>query len=336
MLAVGFSSGLISDPLRSNWDETDARPIWWSAWYPVPRQSAGLGAGISPPAGIFVSEPVCNVSAETGARRLPVVVFSHGTGGAVASMSWLAHRLARAGYLTIGIDHHGNTAREPYCAEGFLCWWERSRDLSVALDFHLSKGPFSRIADGDRIYAAGFSLGGYTVVCSLGAITELSRFHNWARDMPFGKGPREFPDLVNHIAALLERNRAFRLSYERQSASFRDDRIRAGFLCAPAPTVRAFEEESLQVIQRSVAITVGQADREAPVEECAAWLAKRLPNSELKLIGEQVGHYVFLDQCTALGQSLEPEICVDPPGIDRRHLHDEVAAHAVGFFNNQA
>lgn len=335
MFAVGFSSGLISDPSRSNWDATDARPIWWSAWYPLPGQTARHDANISPLDGIFVSEPVCDVNAEIGGGRLPVVVFSHGTGGAVASMSWLAHRLARAGYLAIGIDHHGNTAREPYRAEGFLCWWERSRDLSVALDFHLSKGPFSRAADGDRVFAAGFSLGGYTVVSSLGAITELNRFLIWAREMPFGKGPREFPDLMDHIPVLIDRSPAFRRSYERQSASLRDDRIRAGFLCAPAPTVRAFEEGSLQRIQRPVAITTGQADREAPVEECAAWLAQRLPNSELKLIGERVGHYVFLDQCTALGQSLEPEICLDPPGIDRRRLHDQVAAHAVGFLNRQ-
>lgn len=52
----------------------------------------------------------------------PVVLLSHGTGGTAASLGWLAHGLAAAGYVVLGVDHHGNTASEPYRAEGFLSW----------------------------------------------------------------------------------------------------------------------------------------------------------------------------------------------------------------------
>lgn len=63
----------------------------------------------------------------------------------------------------IGVDHHGNTALEPYRAESFLCWWERPRDLTLALDHLGETGPFARRLDLDHVGAAGFSLGGHTV-----------------------------------------------------------------------------------------------------------------------------------------------------------------------------
>jgi len=43
-------------------------------------------------------------------------------------------------------------------------WWERARDLSAVIDGMLSDPTFMPRIDRQRIGAAGFSLGGYTMI----------------------------------------------------------------------------------------------------------------------------------------------------------------------------
>ena len=74
--------------------------------------------------------------------------------------------------------------------------------------------------------------------------------------------------------------------------------MRAAFVCAPAPTVRGFTDESLAAITIPVAIVCGENDLEAPHRQCAGWLAERVENCDLTLLGKSVGHYVFLCEPT--------------------------------------
>jgi predicted dienelactone hydrolase len=245
---------------------------------------------------------------------------------------WFCCRLARMGHIVIAADHHGNTAVEPYRAEGFLCWWERAGDLSLLLDHHLADGPFAGRIDPGRLHAAGFSLGGYTVLAALGARTDVARFLDWAAGTPFAAGPREFPDLSARIPVLLRDSAPFRAALDRQGQDWGDARLRSGFAMAPAPTVRGFSTESLAAIDRPVALVVGGADREAPAGPCADWLAAQLPAASLAHLGPEVGHYVFLDECTAFGLEAEPALCRDAPGVDRRAIHDRAAALARDLF----
>ena len=240
-----------------------------------------------------------------GLGRFPVILLSHGTGGTAASLGWLAERFAATGYVVIAVDHHGNTASEPYRAEGFLCWWERPRDLSVALDALISVGAFANRLDVANITAVGFSLGGHTVISILGGITDMTRFEDWEETSPLRAGPREFPDLIDHVEPLLRKSAVFRLSWERQSASCNDHRVKNAIALAPAPTVRAFTLPSLAAIARPVTIMVGGADREAPADSCAVWLNSKLPHSQITLLGQDVGHYTLLCIGTDEGRRLE-------------------------------
>jgi predicted dienelactone hydrolase len=255
MFGIGFTSGRATDPDRPNWSGDAVRPLAWSAWYPTddarkPLEHAEAGA---PP--LFVSQGAVRDAAFSGRQSLyPVVLLSHGTGGTAASLAWLAEGLARQGFVVMGIDHHGNTASEPYRAEGFLCWWERARDLSVILDHHAA-GPFARHLDLDRVLASGFSLGGYTAISLLGGVTQVPLFSECSRKLGWADGPREFPNLGAQVERLLESSPVFRASWERQSISFLDKRIKAAFVCAPAPTVRGVTVESL----REITVPVCQA-----------------------------------------------------------------------------
>ena len=326
---VGFTEGIFADPSRPDWSGDGPRPLRWSAWYP--SDEPGVAAEAS--SATFRPRPLRRNARPSGdAGRLPLVLLSHGTGGTVAGLGWLAHRLAAHGFLVAGVDHHGNTAREPYRAEGFLCWWERAGDLARLADHLLADPRFAGRIDPDRVHVAGFSLGGHTALALLGAISEMSRFLDWAAGQSFGRGPREFPDLADRIAPLLAASPVFRASWERQSLPCRDPRIRSALLMAPAPTVRAFTPESLAAISAPVVLTVGGADREAPGEAGAIWLRDRLSASRLIPLGAEVGHYVFLDECTPAACRDAPEICVDAPGVHRAAVHAEVTALALDLF----
>jgi len=328
MFPVGFLSGLALDPERPAWSGDGPRPLAWSAWYPAVGGAVATAFGVPPAAPLFVMGDVAVGSPLNDAlARWPVVLLSHGTGGTAASLGWLACRLAAAGHVVIGVDHHGNTAAEPYRPEAFLAWWDRPRDLTVLLDRLGTAGPFAGRLDLGDVTAAGFSIGGYTVLALAGAVTEMALFRAWAAAQPFVKGPREFPDIADHIAPLLATSAPFRAAWERQSADLRDHRVRAVVALAPAPPVRSFREASLHgMTDRAVTVISGEADDEAPWEACALWLSQLIPGCRLHSLGAEVAHYPFLCEGTKLGRRMLPEIFVDPPAIDRRAVHDEVAA----------
>jgi len=100
------------------------------------------------------------------------VLLSHGTGGSAVQMAWLGMELARHGYIAVAVNHPGNNATEPYTAEGFALWWERATDLSEVLDGMLADATFGARIDARRVGAAGFSMGGYTVLELAGARNE--------------------------------------------------------------------------------------------------------------------------------------------------------------------
>lgn len=331
---AGVDQGLVHDPDRADWDGSGPRPLRWTAWYPAETDTSPNP--VTAPDALFVDPgAIAAAPMKRLTRGWPVVLLSHGTGGSAGSLGWLAVRLARSGYLVLGVDHHGNTASEPYRAEGFLCWWERARDLTVLIEQLVMKGPFSGLANPAELHGAGFSLGGYTMMSAMGAITDMGLFRDWMRTVPEMKGPREFPDLAGKVGELIEDSRVFRDSWDRQSLDYRDGRIRSALLCAPAPTVRAFREESIAAIAEPVSIIVGGSDTEAPSDTCAEWLQERLPESRLHLLEREAGHYVFLCECTEAGKARESAICVDAPNVKRRAIHDRTASLALDLFSGE-
>jgi predicted dienelactone hydrolase len=46
----------------------------------------------------------------------------------------------------------------------------------------------------------------------------------------------------------------------------------------------------------------------------------------------KAGHYVFLSPCSPQLARDAPDICTDPPGVDRAAVHEEINAAALAFF----
>ncbi|MEM9045492.1 MAG: alpha/beta fold hydrolase [Pseudomonadota bacterium] len=329
MSACGYRTGVINDGSRSNWQNSGARPIAWTAWYPSRR----VASSKQPEPGFFESGDIVLDAPLTGISRLPVVLMSHGTGGRAESLSWLARYLAKAGYVVLAANHHGNTGLEPYTAEGFICWWERASDLSFLLTQMSQDAFFGHRLDLDRVFAVGFSLGGYTVLTMAGAQTSLEEFQRWRTENGIADvGPREFPNVGSHVPGLISSSAAFRASWARSADDFTDSRLKKIAAIAPAPPVRSFTRSSVAEIDLPVLLLTGGNDVEAPSEHCADWLMRQNNSFERVDLGREVGHYTFLEfpsNKELIGQ--EP-LFTDHITVDRVEVHNQSSARIQAHF----
>ena len=331
---AGYCAGSIDDAKRQNWEGTAPRRITWSMWYPADPGTATATQRVGPPGRPYFSNgPVAaNAPLSAAQSTWPLVLMSHGTGGSALGMGWFGRLLAENGYVVLGANHHGNTAEEPYRAEGFWCWWERSRDLSCLTDFAIGQHAFAGQIDTGRIFAAGHSQGGHTVLASAGAIYSNDTFLAWLATQPGLRGPREFPDLADHLDELEQTSAPFRASLARHTHSYRDPRFKAVFAMAPAPTVRGFSPESLEQIKIPVHIQTGAADTECPVETCTDWLGRQNPAFGIEILPGKVGHYVYLSEALEAAVQDLPAISIDPPEVDRHAIHRHAASVAIRHF----
>ncbi len=316
----GFRSGVIEDSARRNWQDTGPRPIHWATWYPT----EDVKTASSPAYPFFETGAVVANARPVRTRASPIVLLSHGTGGTAQSLGWIARGLVKKGFVVLAANHHGNTGLEPYCAEGFLCWWERAQDLNLLLSRTPDVGLPDAAIDKNKVSAVGFSLGGYTVLALAGARTSLQAFDQWRRKNNIEQdGPREFPNAASEIPTLLKNSHVFRQSWERHGDDFSNPLVKSIVAIAPAPTVRGFTEASVQMIRRPVTLIGVEADAEAPFNQCVQWLARY--NSRFKAInmGKDVGHYTFLDMPADRSLLRRDPLFTDLPGVARETVHAE-------------
>jgi predicted dienelactone hydrolase len=326
-MKVGFRQGRFADASRPNWDGDGPRPIDWFAWYPAADGAIEAALPVAPwPQGWFKSGPAAPDAPLAGNGSRPLVIYSHGTGCNGLQVEWLARGLASRGFIAVGVNHHGNNNAAPFRAEGFLCAWERPRDMSLLIDHILAHPVFTGRIDANSIFTIGYSLGGVTATALLGAIMIRSPFAPGAN---LGRGPREFPDLADHLPRLMAESAIFRDSWARMSESHHDPRIKAALLLAPGRSVQGFSEESVAAINVPTRIMVGGADALLP---SARWLQERLSGSAFDIVAAEAGHYVFLPESTELGRNSDPASCVDPPSVDRSAVHRAVVAAALQLF----
>lgn len=329
---VGLCTRAFADPARLHASGSGARPILTHIWYPATPLARPLPVMIGPPetpffwAGDAAHDAVPAASPPT----LPLVVLSHGTGGMALQLGWLATALAAQGSIVACVNHHGNTALEPYTLDGFTRIWDRPQDLRVMLDCLLADPLFGPRIDPGRIGAAGFSLGGYTALALAGGVLDLrellAAYRRAGRSLET-LAPPEFPDAAGLVQAL-ERLSTEDASHRR---SYHDRRIGAAFVMAPA-LGEAFSAQGLAPITVPVKIVAGVADTNTPPARNASWYAQHIPSAELVFVDGQVGHYTFLAECAPAGRDALPMLCIDEPGVDRATVHRQVGEMAQAFF----
>ena len=255
--------------------------------------------------------------------KVPLVVVSHGSGGEYANHTWLVNSLVANGFAVAGLNHPANTTRDNTDA-GVVSVWQRPHDITVLLDHLLSESRWADVIDAQRIGAAGFSSGGYTVIALVGAIYEAELMTAYCTSEARGKDCELATDYSS-------------VDFRDASASYEDERIKAVFAMAPA-VGPAITQVSLSTVETPVFVTAAQDDELVSPEYGAIRYAKHIPSAELYLLPSG-GHFIFLE-CNGITTIVdwlnsEFDLCGTNFNVDRDKVRDGVSTKAVSFFTER-
>lgn len=331
---AGVTSRVFHPKPQRNWRGAEHQELRVTVWYPAAENAVEVQQEIGPPGAplLLAGKAGEHAAMAPAVGKWPLILLSHGTGGSAMQMAWLGTALARAGFIAAAVNHPGNNALEPYTAEGFLLWWERATDLSEVLDGMLADAEFGPKIDSSRIGAAGFSIGGYTVLALGGARTDISILFDLCTKQPAAAGCRlpEMKEMGTPEQMLQAVRRTSGVSLAQSDQSFRDPRVHAIFAIAPAFGF-TLTPDSLHSIRVPVEIVVGSADPIAPPKENADYIRAHIRGAKETVL-PNVAHYTFLDTCAPAGKQQLGVFCEDPAGVDRDAVHAQVDDLAVGFF----
>lgn len=319
------------DAARTNWADSGPRPLAATVWYP-----AGAGSVESEwRVGVFRFGRNAIDAPFADARRHPLIVLSHGTGGSAAQLSWLAENLVNAGFLVAAVNHHGNTAAEDTAwPQGFIFPAERARDLTVVIDQLLADKELAPHIDPARIGAAGFSIGGYSVLAAAGAQLSFAerqlRCANEA-DNPVCSLPPEAGFSEADLQALANSDTTFKTALVRDEQPVNDRRIRAVYAIAPA-FVSLLERQDLSSIHVPVRFALAEEDQQILFSRTLDAVKDSMPDATAIAI-PHAGHYSFLAPCNFRGTLFMSALCKDSKQVDRLDVHHRIGLDAARFFN---
>lgn len=329
---VGLVSRAWTDPARKSWRDDGPRPLQTTVWYPAAAGARETAWNLK----VFKAGTAAfDAPFDPGARKAPLVVVSHGTGGAAATVAWLAHALAAHGYIVAAVDHHGNTmAESKELLKGFMLWWERPKDVRAAIDHLLADPEFGPRIDAARIGVAGFSIGAYTALADAGVRLDVPKWRVYCAGKagdPMCHLPPEADFDMHDVEQAMAHDEDVRQSMARGGEALRDARVRAAFAIAPV-LGPLYTPESLAQVDIPVHIVVGAQDDQSIPALNAMPAAAAIPRAELQVL-PGVTHYTFLPECRLLGAVFARQFCVDPDGIARNAVQAGVAADALRFFD---
>ena len=92
-----------------------------SIWYPAGQVTYKTQVGRN---AVFTGAPAY-LAPEIAKGRHPLIVLSHGSGGNIDGLSWLAGALAQNGAIVLGVNHPGSTGGDSSPRRS-LRMWERA------------------------------------------------------------------------------------------------------------------------------------------------------------------------------------------------------------------
>ena len=307
--AVGFQQAAAPDP--------QGQPLELDIWYPCDAPEA--------PHSLGPFEQTVAVDGAIAGSQLPLIVISHGTGGAAETHYDTALALAETGFITVAVTHTGDNWRDhavSFTARNFI---ERAGHIKLTIDYMLTAWSGRDHIAAERIGAFGHSAGGFTVLVAIGGNPELAHLAEFCREHPDDWG--------------CQRARAQALvrgpSGDPPAPIWvHDARIRAAVVAAPAAG-HAFTAAGLAPVAVPVQLWEAEEDRIAPNRWSAENVKANLPSPpELHLV-PSADHFAFIAPCSIALAERVPEICQDRPGFDRTAFHGAFNTAVVGFFQKQ-
>lgn len=302
-LAAGFETLRVSDG-------TD-KPLEVAVWYPTEAVAQPVDLG-----------PFTLDIARGGAlagQRLPLIVISHGNGGATLSHHDTAVALAQAGFVVAAVAHTGDNHADQSRAASMM---DRPRHISRVIDHMLSQWSGKDRIDAKRIGVFGHSSGGFTALATVGGIADLGRIAPHCQQRP--------GDYPCQLMARQPAGTAALVAAVAQPAP--DNRVRAAVVVAPALGF-TFTQASLVAISVPVQLWRAEEDVVLPHPWYVEPVRAALPQPLDYRVVPKAGHFDFLAPCTQRFAAMAPPLCGSQPGFDRAAFHREFNAAVIGFFS---
>lgn len=179
------------------------RPLVGHIWYPainpegLPESvvyDAGIGDLMPAAMNEFPGMAILDATPASDGGPYGVIVLSPGHGGSHIMLAYLAEHLASYGFVVIGFDHPGNSARESMMAQSeeaqaafaessLASLVTRPLDVTQALDYltvvNESDGTLKGLLNLEHVGVTGLSLGGYTALAAAGARLNFAPLVDW-------------------------------------------------------------------------------------------------------------------------------------------------------------
>jgi predicted dienelactone hydrolase len=264
----------------------------------------------------------------------PLVVISHGHGGSDLGHHDLAVYLASHGFVVATLQHPRDNFLDASGDGHPEVMVGRPIQVKATISMLLADPHWKSLVDPHRIGVAGFSNGGYTSLLLVGAVPRFTRFISYCEAHPDDPGicwaaPRLKAQAAQQGQTLEQLMTSMQDNLHRWGNTD-DPRIKAAFVMAPLSLV--FDKGGVASINRPVFLYYGQDDEVLNPKYNVLHIApsiKRLVG--IKMI-PKAGHYVFLSPCSTQLTKEAPDICIDPPGVDRAAAHLQIDADALAFF----
>ena len=167
---VGFRTIKIVDASRN-------RPLDVTIWYPTAPGTTGTPARYALLPTTYTDSQVAIADAPIVATdELPLLIYSHGSGGLNFISAFITEHLASQGFVVIAANHTGNTAIDNF-VNAMVSQdqndMNRPADITAEIDGILARNadptdPLHNKIDPDRIGLFGHSYGGYTALATVG------------------------------------------------------------------------------------------------------------------------------------------------------------------------
>lgn len=314
------------------YDQKRQRPVKITVWYP--------------------SQPHCKDAIICLAPQTVLskaVVFSHGAMGAAKGYSWIGKMFAAQGYVTVGINHYGESwiyGPEHVNPAAVLQFWERPIDISFVLD-QLSTNPlaplpakqqsssvpehkksapiFNRTLSWDHIIAVGHSSGAATILSMAGSKLAFDQAATYC-----ATAAAEEDRSCHYLKFQTEANTK---GYN-PNQDFFDARIRSIIALDPA-LGHATTRQSLSAMHVPVLVIGSQQNDFLPFARHAGFYANTIPNAQHLVLDQGEGHFIYLDPCNHAYQAMGVSLCTDRTGVDRRTVHQKIGPVMLTFLSAQ-
>jgi predicted dienelactone hydrolase len=322
MRCVWFLAMVLLAPISVAWAQPEPRhagiaritvagavPFNVLVWYPTDDDDA-----------VWKTDPFiiqAKRDAVVAAGRFPIVLLSHGggvSGGSPMVLGDISAALARNGFIVIA-PFHGNHAPALRL---------RPPQIVQALAAVLADKRFEAQADPARLGMLGFSLGGAVTLSLAGAIPEAGHFTaycdaHWEDVASCANAPNGGGDVIEgaiRAAITADVTKPITLRGIALLDPFAAIFDKAGLAAVTMPVlVMRPEDSALGAAGNALAL---KADLPRPP------IYQTIPGN----------HFIFTDVCTPDLRAIEPDICPDPPGVNRSAVHAYIAPRIVQFFTN--